>query len=91
MTVTNETKNFFSVTLAQNEVFDRNYFSDKMGPGLGCVIYFEGAGNLEFSADQVSWITDSRLQNVLFPTDIAFPQFIRPAGVGNTTIHFKLN
>ena len=90
MTVTRSGKNFFSVELAQNESYDRNHYSDEMGLGLACVIYFEGTAGLEFSADETTWIAEGTAAQTLFSNQKLYPQFVRPTGTGTTTIHFYL-
>lgn len=90
MNVIKEGKNFFSVELAQNEVFDRNFYSKGMGLGKAVVIYYEGAGGLEFSADEVTWIASGVNELVLFSNDSQYPQYLRGTGAGTTTVHFSL-
>lgn len=90
MTIIKNEGCFFSVELAQNEVFDRNFYQDGIGKGIATVSHFIGAGALEFSADETNWIAAAETSAQLFTNDVTYPQYLRPSGTGNTVIHFVL-
>lgn len=88
MTITNISKHFYTITVTENEVIDRNFFEEEIGQVTVRPIYFVGAGALQVSGNGTDFIAVGAgvAQNVLVP-DIGLPQFFRITGAGTSTVY----
>ena len=90
MTILAESRKFLTVEVAQNEVIDREFYSDNSFQKLLNPVYFIGAGELEYSHDgENDWIAGTEVSTDFFSSDVCYPRFMRATGAGNTKVHFK--
>lgn len=90
MTVLNTSLFQQSVSVTQNEVVDTEVFIDSVGQCKRVPMFYETAGNLEFSANSTDFFNSLMTVNVLETSISYWPRYVRHTGANGGKIHFYL-
>ena len=88
MTITNQSANYITVTLANEEVLDTQRATSGRVQRKFFATSFQGSGTLEASDNKTNWISSGKSENETIDLQDTLPRYIRINGTaGDKTVH----